>query len=781
MVIDDGAFSRRVRRPVDFARFVVALFSIAGVLFLATVALSTFSGIDQDVADSAAKLPDVVSVALSSISGFGQFILPTTVAVHLLLRRRGVLLLEAVGAFILSAVLIAFATNAARFGSEDFWFALAGTLDRDTEPLQPLLAGVFAFITVPRLRGRMSSFAAFIVSTAIVVDVISGGFTAAALAVSALLGWAVGLAFRYAIGTPTTRPRGAAVAHALADAGFDINVLEARQSTDRGRRYAAQTTEGEKLHVVVYDRDLEGAGVLPRWWRSLRLRDDDALGGWTMREAVERSALMAYAAAAADLPLPRLKAVKAVGSDATVMAFEWVDGTALDALQDSAEISDAALTSAWKTLRDLHANGFAHRGLSTDHMLLTSNDTINLIHITSGSIPLSDLQERIDIADMAISLALVTSPERSIASARAVFADETLVRAIPALQPFALTKNNRKILRKRKEILPQLREQLAALALDGAVEDVSLERLKPRTILSLVALLIAAYVLIGQFAQVDIGKLISNANYGWVSFAAVMTLVTFLGSAMALEGFVVEKLNSWRTLLAQFAASFATLVSPPALGTVAINGRYLQKAGLPAAAAGAAVAVSQVLAFIVHIALLFVAGVAAGTTAEHSFNPPREAVIALGVFVLVTLAILPMPKVRKYIVTFARPKLEEVIPRLVMVAQRPAKMATGLGGMLILNLAFCAVLVASVRAFGGGGTIAAISLVYLAGSTLGQAAPTPGGVGAVETVMTAGLVATGIDGSVALSAVLLFRLLTFWIPTVPGWFAFHYLTRNNHL
>jgi uncharacterized protein (TIRG00374 family) len=90
-------------------------------------------------------------------------------------------------------------------------------------------------------------------------------------------------------------------------------------------------------------------------------------------------------------------------------------------------------------------------------------------------------------------------------------------------------------------------------------------------------------------------------------------------------------------------------------------------------------------------------------------------------------------------------------------------------------------LIASVRAFGGTGSWAAISLVYLAGSTLGQAAPTPGGVGAVETVMTAGLVATGLDGGIALSAVLLFRLLTFWLPTIPGWFAFQYLTKRGSL
>lgn len=113
------------------------------------------------------------------------------------------------------------------------------------------------------------------------------------------------------------------------------------------------------------------------------------------------------------------------------------------------------------------------------------------------------------------------------------------------------------------------------------------------------------------------------------------------------------------------------------------------------------------------------------------------------------------------------------------MAQRPLKLAVGIGGILLLNIAFCACLVTCVRAFDGGGSIAAISIVYLAGSTLGQAAPTPGGVGAVEAVMTAGLIAAGVDGAIALSAVLLFRLLTFWLPTIPGWFSFSWMTRRT--
>jgi len=59
--------------------------------------------------------------------------------------------------------------------------------------------------------------------------------------------------------------------------------------------------------------------------------------------------------------------------------------------------------------------------------------------------------------------------------------------------------------------------------------------------------------------------------------------------------------------------------------------------------------------------------------------------------------------------------------------------------------------------------------------------PTPGGLGAVEAALTAGLTATGLPGAVAVSSVLLFRLLTFWFPVPVGWVALSYLERKHDL
>ena len=128
-----------------------------------------------------------------------------------------------------------------------------------------------------------------------------------------------------------------------------------------------------------------------------------------------------------------------------------------------------------------------------------------------------------------------------------------------------------------------------------------------------------------------------------------------------------------------------------------------------------------------------------------------------------------------------QPIFAQVLPRLSSLANQPAKLATGVFGVLLLNVAYSMCLVASVRAFTPSASVAAIALVYLAASVVGQAAPTPGGLGAVEAAIAAGLTATGIDAGVAISATLVFRLWTFWVPTIPGWLAFQNLQRTGDL
>jgi uncharacterized membrane protein YbhN (UPF0104 family) len=401
-----------------------------------------------------------------------------------------------------------------------------------------------------------------------------------------------------------------------------------------------------------------------------------------------------------------------------------------------------------------------------------------------GTIAASDVQERIDLAELLCTAALLTDAPRAVATGARIFGADRIVRALPALQLIALSPETRRRMRKQKDVLAQLRDELIALRPSaGDTEQLELRRVKPRTLLTIVAGAIAAYVLLSQLANQDLVGTLRKADWRWALAALALSVLTFVGASLSLSGFVPEKLSHVRTFAAQLAAGFATLVSPPTVGAVAVNVRYLQKSGLHPALAAASVGVSQVFAFFVHIGLLTVTAVLAGQNADIHFEPPRAAII-IGAVVVVALGLLLLfGPVRKSILERARPILNEVGPRLLTVAQRPWKIAEGIGGILLLNIAFALCMIACCEAFGAGGNQnwAAIALVYLAGSTLGQAAPTPGGLGAVEAAYVAGLTLAGLDSGVAVSATLLFRLLTFWLPTLPGYWSFNWLQRVGSL
>jgi uncharacterized protein (TIRG00374 family) len=73
------------------------------------------------------------------------------------------------------------------------------------------------------------------------------------------------------------------------------------------------------------------------------------------------------------------------------------------------------------------------------------------------------------------------------------------------------------------------------------------------------------------------------------------------------------------------------------------------------------------------------------------------------------------------------------------------------------------------------------ALVYLGGAVVSAASPTPGGLGAMEAALVAGLTHIGIGDGKAVASVLTFRLLTYWLPILPGYLSLRHLRRAQLL
>ncbi|KOV92365.1 membrane protein [Streptomyces sp. NRRL B-3648] len=619
------------------------------------------------------------------------------------------------------------------------------------------------------------------------------------------------------------------------------------ENGDRGRRYFVTLEDGPPLDVTVVDREQQAQGFFYRAWRNLTLRGFATRSSLqSLRQALEQEALLAYAAIAAGANAPKLIATSELGPDAVMLVYEHTGGRTLDSLADE-DITDELLRNTWHQVRALQSRRIAHRRLAGDAILVDRSGRVILTELRGGEIAAGDLLLRMDVAQLVTTLGLRVGAERAVASAVGVLGPDAVADCLPMLQPIALTRSTRATLRRlareraqrereavleasrqaklaraeeaaeaappvldkpdkkmvraeqraekraidealeearEEDLLTQIRHQVLRIRPQAPVEPARLERVRPRTLISFIAGAIGAYYLLTQLTHIEFGTLFAQAQWGWVIAAVLFSALSYVAAAMALLGFVPERVPFPRTVGAQVAGSFVKIVAPAAVGGVALNTRFLQRAGVRPGLAVASVGASQLFGLGCHILMLLSFGYLTGTEKTPSLSPSRTVIAGLLTVAVLVLVVTSVPFLRKFVVTRVRSLFAGVVPRMLDVLQRPQKLVTGIGGMLLLTACFVMCLDASIRAFGDGSvslSIASVAVVFLAGNALGSAAPTPGGVGAVEATLTVGLIAVGLPKEVAAPAVLLFRLLTLWLPVLPGWLAFNHLSRKGAL
>jgi uncharacterized protein (TIRG00374 family) len=791
----EDRLERRIRKPVDLLRCTLSCIEIVALAGAGVAASATTAAVQADIVGATRQVPASLLQVARPLALIALYILPAALAVQLLARRQFRRLAESVATGVLAAgvtqiVNVLLSREPASRLYDAITMARPGTsqVASYVPALDPALAGLVAYATMVGLVGRPAWRNALWVAVGVysVVHVGVLHTPLLTLLITVIAGRAIGLAVRYVAGSTSERPGALAIATALRAAELPVRAIRrirTNGTAESGSRHYAVTTAEGALDIVVFDRDQQAAGLFYRIYRSVRLLGPVSRAApLSVDRVVERRALLSYAAEDAGVPTPRLRALVRVGPEAAVLAFDHHDGTTL--ARRNPGCSDEELGHIWDAVARLHARKVTHRGLTADRILLTGDtgdSQVMLLDPGDGDVAASDLQIRLDVAQLLAELSLYVGPDRTSRLALGKSKAHELLAVVPLLQPVVLARSTRKALRRHRDLLPSLRTKLLAAVPGVEVAPVRLERIRLRTLLTMVAGAAAVYLLAGELARASLGSTLREANWQWGIVALALSASTYIGATISLSGFVAARLSFFRTLLVQVAGSFITLVTPAAVGGAALNIRYLQRKKIPAAVAAASVGVAQVVAFVLHIVLIVVFAAVAGSSAKEHIQPPRWAWYVLAGLVVLALAVLAIPAGRRALRARVSPTLGQVVPRLLDVAQQPVKLARGIGGALLLSLSYILCLAACVAAFGRSVPIASIAVVYLTGSAIGSILPTPGGLGGVEAALTAGLTAAGLPGAVAVSAVLLFRLLTFWLPVPFGWAAMTYLEREQAL
>jgi uncharacterized membrane protein YbhN (UPF0104 family) len=781
-VVDDEP-PRRIRNSLDGIRLVGLVLLLVLLGSFATLASDTTLGANEDLKRGVSHLPSVLVDALTIVGGIGALAVPIALVVRALVRGQQRRLADALlGGLITLAVVAALDLAVDHADGTALYRALVVTSTSGaTAPLDIYLAAWFTLVTVlgvaaePRW-GTLSASAAglYALSTFIAAQA-----SLLSIVVSVVAGITVGVAMRYVAGVVNDRPDGAAIAAALAGRALRLQRIE-RVTGPRPlhRVYRGTTDDGRTVHIDVLDRDEAGYGWFYRVYRSARLQPEVAGGPeLSIERTAERRSLLAYAAAAAGAQMPAFLGAVVCGPDTIVLVYAYHEATPLDELAEPP--TEQQVRAIWRSLERLHDERVSHPGLVAGRIGVEPDGGILLPILETGTAFATDLRLSLDRAQLLTTTAQLIGAADAVRIARDELGDAALGATLPVLQPVALGRETRRWLTRHRALLDEIRSQIQGLTHAVAVEPFRLERVRPRTVITLVALIVAAWLLIGQLGTLDLASVLRAADWRWLPLVLAASAATYFAAALSLMGFVREKLSYLRTLTVQLAGSFTSFVTPPAVGGFAVNVRFLQKSGLSTTAAATSVGVSQVVNALLHILLLLGFAAATGTQADHRLPIPSWAFIALGGIAVLLLLAVAVPRARHWLLGKVLPPVREATPRLLELATNPGKLIEAIGGTLLLNFCYITALWCAMRAFNGDVNFVGVAVVYLAGGAIGSLAPTPGGLGAVEAALSTGLAAAGMPGAAAVSAVLLYRLATFWLPVPLGWGAMHLLQRRN--
>ncbi|MEU6478692.1 lysylphosphatidylglycerol synthase domain-containing protein [Streptomyces sp. NPDC047017] len=263
------------------------------------------------------------------------------------------------------------------------------------------------------------------------------------------------------------------------------------------------------------------------------------------------------------------------------------------------------------------------------------------------------------------------------------------------------------------------------------------------------------------------------ADEGWLLVGATAAVATWLCAALAQQGAVAERLPGGRLLAAQFAASAANHVLPAGLGASAVNLRFLMRCGLTAPRSASALAVKGAAGALSRAALIAVLAAACPGVLRVPDVPVVAPIAALGAAVLVAVVLRGPLRSRCGRVAAT------VLADIRAVHSRPQRAAALWGGSLAFAAAHSLVLIAVTRAIGLPLSPVRVALLYLAASSAAALLPTPGGLGSLDAALAFALSTTGAPAAAAASAVLGYRLLTVWLPLVPGLLVLGVLIRRR--
>lgn len=776
-----------VRSALFVYRLVVGLIvTLLGVILL-VVFEQAMLGLRSDLITLQGSLPGWAPEVIEALIGTAILITILATNVGLLLHRRVRRWVRVNAAAILAAILSALGAHLVMaLATSDALVRAVNRSGAEASLGNPGLSSLIAVLTVgsPWISRRLRPWALGVVAAAISLSFVGGSIAIVTFPLDIGIGMVGGAAVALLLKTRDRTPSASDITAKLRETGIKAARVDRASVDARGSvPWFVTAEDGAELFVKTLGAEHRAADLLFRLYRWIRLRKTgDRRPFPSLGRAVEHEALLSLAACSRDIRTPRLVAIAEIGTDGMLLAYERIPGRSLDTVPPE-ELTPTSLRDLWRLVADLDRAGIAHRDLRLANVLVGDDGVPWLIDFGFAELAASHELRSRDVAELLASTSLVVGAERATDAAIEVLGPEHIAEALPWIQPLGLSSATRNRLGKSKDF-ERLRAAVARSVGAADVAHVRMERVSPQALFMLATFAVAAYVLIPQLARASgFFSEVRHAQLGWVSVACVFSVLTYVGAGVGVMGAVPVRLALGPVIATQVASSFASRVTPAKVGGMAANVRFLQRRSIPTSVAVSAIGLNTLAGFLIHATLLLLIAVIAGTSSSVSFPHPSggTTLLVVGVLILASGLLMAVPSGRKLLTKNLVPAVRSAWQTVATVGRTPTKLAALLLGSATVTVSYTVAMIASLEAFGGGLPIAVAAVVYLVGAAVATAAPTPGGIGATEAALIAGYSAVGVEGSVALAAVLLFRLVTFWLPILPGYLALLALQRRGDL
>lgn len=293
---------------------------------------------------------------------------------------------------------------------------------------------------------------------------------------------------------------------------------------------------------------------------------------------------------------------------------------------------------------------------------------------------------------------------------------------------------------------------------------------------------VAVYFLAPQAgALADSIGVLARANLVWVLAGVALVAARYVVSALALAAAAGENLPLVPTTMVQLATSFIGRLTPEGVGWLVLNQRFLEKIGMARATAAAALALRMAAGGVTRVAIVAIVAAMVGGEALEALDlsiPWLGLVLAVAALALIVGSIAYGLRGRAPRITAA---LRSAASAIAAALRSPRRAAVLFGGSAATTLLYVLTLAVCVAAVGADAPFLQLFAMYLVSTAVAAASPTPGNLGALELALTGGLTTLSIPAGTALGAVLMYRLMTFWLPLLPGFLAFRYLHRGGYL